>query len=46
LIFGALIDEALIHEAQTNDHRTPEAFPSQCFGNLNSPAGERTLTEL
>jgi len=46
LIFGALIDEALIIKVQTNDHRTPQASQSQCFGNLNSPAGERTLTEL
>jgi hypothetical protein len=44
--FGALIHEALIHEALINDHRTPEAARSQCFGRPNSPASERTLTEL
>jgi hypothetical protein len=39
--FGASINEASI-----NDHRTPEAAQSQCFGNPNSPAIEHTLTEL
>lgn len=43
---GAAINEASINEVLMNDHRTPEAAQSQCFGNLNSPAGEGTLTEL
>jgi hypothetical protein len=46
LINEVLINEASINEAQINDHRTPEAAQSQRFGNLNSPARERTLTEL
>ena len=43
---GASINEAMINEAMFNDHRTPEAARSQCFGRPNLSASERALAEL
>src|SRR5260370_39805989 len=37
--FGALINEASIHEAQIDDHRTPEAAQSQRLGKSEFACG-------